>query len=85
MIENLIRRIHQHFHTTIILSTHILPEVEATCYRAIIINKGKIVAQGTIRELSQTSRELVYATIRGDRDSVVRSPRGKGVGVAHPP
>lgn len=36
---------------TIILSTHILPEVEATCERAIIINKGKIVAQDSLHNL----------------------------------
>jgi len=32
---------------TVILSTHILPEVEAICDRILIINKGKIVADGT--------------------------------------
>jgi ABC-2 type transport system ATP-binding protein len=36
---------------TIFLSTHILPEVEATCARAIVIDKGKLVAEGTIDEL----------------------------------
>lgn len=36
---------------TIFLSTHILPEVEATCARAIVIDRGKLVAQGTIDEL----------------------------------
>lgn len=37
---------------TIILSTHILPEVQATCEKAIIINRGHIVAQDTIQNLS---------------------------------
>lgn len=37
---------------TIILSTHILPEVQATCEKVVIINKGKIVAQDTIQNLS---------------------------------
>ncbi len=36
---------------TIILSSHILSEVEATCSRVIIINKGKIVADGSPAEL----------------------------------
>lgn len=36
---------------TVILSTHILPEVEATCDRILIINKGKIVADGTADSL----------------------------------
>ena len=38
---------------TIILSTHILPEVEATCERVIIISKGKVVATDTMENLTQ--------------------------------
>lgn len=37
---------------TVILSTHILPEVQATCERIIIINHGKIVAQDSLANLS---------------------------------
>jgi ABC-2 type transport system ATP-binding protein len=37
---------------TIILSTHILPEVEATCQRVMIINKGKLVATDTMENLN---------------------------------
>jgi ABC-2 type transport system ATP-binding protein len=44
-IRNLIKRIGKQ--KTVILSTHILPEVEAICDRILIINKGKIVADGT--------------------------------------
>lgn len=38
---------------TVILSTHILPEVQATCNRVVIINRGKIVADGPIAELQR--------------------------------
>ncbi|GIL16446.1 MAG: ABC transporter ATP-binding protein [Oligoflexia bacterium] len=38
---------------TIILSTHILPEVQAVCERIIIINKGHIVAQDSLSNLSR--------------------------------
>lgn len=41
---------------TIILSTHILPEVEAVCDRAIVIAGGRIVAQGTPDELRASRR-----------------------------
>ncbi len=41
---------------TVILSTHILPEVEATCDRAIVIAGGKIVAQGSPDELRASRR-----------------------------
>jgi len=37
---------------TIILSTHILPEVSVTCERIIIVNQGRIVANGTEEEIS---------------------------------
>lgn len=37
---------------TVILSTHILQEVEAVCDRALIMNKGQIVGQGTLAELA---------------------------------
>jgi len=39
---------------TVILSTHIMQEVEAVCSRSIIINLGKIVADGSTAELSDT-------------------------------
>jgi ABC-2 type transport system ATP-binding protein len=42
---------------TVLLSTHILPEVEAVCDRAVVIASGKLVAQGTPDEL-RTSRRM---------------------------
>lgn len=41
---------------TVILSTHILPEVEATCDRILIINRGQIVADGTADTLRKQSQ-----------------------------
>lgn len=41
---------------TVILSSHILAEVEATCDRILIINKGKIVANGTAEELRRQAQ-----------------------------
>ncbi len=48
-IRNLIKEIGRE--KTIILSTHILPEVEETCDRILILNNGKIVANGTSQTL----------------------------------
>jgi ABC-2 type transport system ATP-binding protein len=39
---------------TVVLSTHIMQEVEALCDEVVIINKGKIVGQGSVDELSQS-------------------------------
>ncbi|MCF6353408.1 MAG: gliding motility-associated ABC transporter ATP-binding subunit GldA [Cyclobacteriaceae bacterium] len=45
---------------TVLFSTHIMQEVEAVCDRAIVINKGKIVADGSIAELQKnTSQQVV--------------------------
>jgi ABC-2 type transport system ATP-binding protein len=52
---------------TIILSTHILPEVEQTCEQVIIINKGKLVATDSVRNLQARARgaESVLVEVAG--------------------
>jgi gliding motility-associated transport system ATP-binding protein len=57
---------------TIILSTHILPEVEMTCDRVVIINKGKIVAIDTTGNLTTQlkSGERVKLTVKGAQDGL---------------
>jgi len=52
-IRKIIRRVGQE--KTIILSTHILSEAEATCDRVVIINRGKIVADGNAESLKQAA------------------------------
>ncbi len=65
---------------TVVLSTHILPEVEATCDRIMIINNGKIVADGTsdmLRKQAQGQEILrVQISEAGDRDSIISSLSG---------
>jgi ABC-2 type transport system ATP-binding protein len=69
-IRELIKKISKE--KTIIISTHILPEVTATCNRAIIIHNGKLVADGTTEELAEKSRgrTTYYARIKGPKDEV---------------
>src|SRR6266536_2917441 len=52
---------------TIILSTHILPEVEQTCEQVVIINKGKIVATDSVSNLRSRARggESVIVEVGG--------------------
>jgi ABC-2 type transport system ATP-binding protein len=60
---------------TVILSTHILSEVEATCDRILIINKGAIVADGTAETLRKQAKgnEILSVTIEdGDGDTIMR-------------
>src|ERR1700688_1945858 len=57
---------------TIILSTHILPEVEQTCEQVIIINKGKLVAIDSVRNLQARARvaESVLVEVSGRNGSL---------------
>lgn len=52
-IREIIRQIGRE--KTIILSTHILSEAEATCDRIVIINKGRIIADGTTQDLKDSN------------------------------
>lgn len=64
---------------TVILSTHILPEVEATCDRILIINKGKIVADGTPESLRKQAagQQILRVRIEGaNLDDIHRSLLG---------
>ncbi len=63
---------------TVILSTHILPEVDMTCERVIIINDGKVVAEDTMKNLRgsipQTDNMLVE--YQGSSNTVMKTIEG---------
>jgi ABC-2 type transport system ATP-binding protein len=72
-VRTLIRKMGQS--KAIIFSTHILEEVDAACSRAIIIDRGQIVANGTPEELRQRSDHAGAVTVRlldGDATMVSR-------------
>ncbi len=69
---------------TIILSTHILSEAEATCDRVVIINKGRIVADSLIEELKQSlGKEAVISLAFRNADfAAVKDVLARVAGVA---
>lgn len=58
---------------TLLLSTHILPEVEAICDRVLIIDRGHLVAEGTPEELRRQSEgtSVLYVTVRDANNDAV--------------
>ena len=68
---------------TVVLSTHILSEAEATCDRIIIINKGRIIADGSAEELKQSGSQhgRLYLTLADADDADVRQRIGALEGV----
>lgn len=69
-IRDLIKKIGQE--KTVIFSTHILSEVNAVCDRAIIINNGRIVGEGSPKDLIKKAevREIIYIKIKGPKNEV---------------
>ncbi len=65
-IRSLIKELAQE--RTVIISTHVMQEVEALCSRMIIINKGKRVADGSVEELSRGTKDekIVHAGLEGE-------------------
>ena len=61
LIQNLKRQ------KTLLLSTHILSEVRESCDRILIINKGRVVADGSVEALTRTAQNLnrLYVAVRG--------------------
>jgi ABC-2 type transport system ATP-binding protein len=63
---------------TVILSTHILPEVAATCSRILIIANGRVVAEDTPENLDRRLKgaESIALTVRGPREQVTKAIKG---------
>jgi ABC-2 type transport system ATP-binding protein len=63
---------------TVVLSTHILPEVAATCSRIVIISNGRVVAEDTPENLDRRLKgaESIAVTVRGPREQVRRALGG---------
>jgi ABC-2 type transport system ATP-binding protein len=63
---------------TIVLSTHILPEVGQTCQKVVIINKGKIVATDTPQALTErlSGSATIFVQAHGPADEVQRALQG---------
>ncbi len=60
---------------TLILSTHVLPEVAASCTRVVIIANGRVVAEDTPANLDRRLKgaESIAVTVRGPRDTIART------------
>src|ERR1700757_374949 len=60
--------------TTVLLSSHILSEVEALCDRVTIIRAGKTVESGALADLRHLTRTSISAELAGPRDGLDRLP-----------
>jgi ABC-2 type transport system ATP-binding protein len=68
-----IRRVAEERGSTVLLSTHLLGEVEQLCSRVIILNRGRIVAQGTVAEIVRQAGAPRSARLRVASEDLERA------------
>ncbi len=66
---------------TVLLSTHLLAEVEELCTRVLILNRGRVAAEGTVSEIARTAAAPRSARVRVPAERV-EDARGALVGAA---
>lgn len=75
---DLIRDISYNKGINIILSSHLLPDVEYTCKDVAIIHQGRFVIQGNIEQLKGTNQNLFEVKLKGDRQSFLTALQKAG-------
>ncbi len=76
---HLIRDLARNKGVSLILSSHLLPDVEATCDHVIVLDKGSIAAQGPIDQLKGPGGRVYELRIKGDEEQFVRHLREAGL------
>jgi len=83
MLET-VRRIARERGATVLLSTHLLAEVEETCSRVLILNRGRVAAEGTVAEVARLAAAPRSARLRVSSEHVDRATAALvGAGVEH--
>jgi ABC-2 type transport system ATP-binding protein len=78
MLE-LIRDLGHRKHVSLILSSHLLPDVEYTCDQVVVLDKGVVAAQGPIVQLKGPAGRIFELRIKGDLDRFVAALRAQGL------
>jgi ABC-2 type transport system ATP-binding protein len=81
---DLIREISREHDINMLVSSHLLPDIEATCELATILNLGKVVAQGNIAELTgkesrSFEQRIMNVTIKGKLDDFLKGLQDVGL------
>jgi len=76
---DLIRDLGHNKNVNLILSSHLLPDVEYTCDHVIVMDKGQVVAQGPIAELKGPGGRVFELRIKGNLPAFIEVLRGAGM------
>ena len=75
----LIREIRAKMKLSVVLSTHLLPDVEKTCDYVIILRAGQLLSQGPLNELVKGVHEGIAVRVVGDRDAFLQELSKRGL------
>jgi ABC-2 type transport system ATP-binding protein len=78
MLE-LVRDLGHNKNVSLILASHLLPDVEYTCDHVIVMDKGRIAAQGPIKELKGPAGRVFELRIKGDLPAFIEVLRNAGL------
>jgi ABC-2 type transport system ATP-binding protein len=78
MLE-LIRDLAHNKRVNLILSSHLLPDVEYTCDRVVVMDKATVVAQGPIQELKGPGGRVFEVRVKGNLDAFIAALHGAGM------
>ena len=74
----LIRRIGGDFGISIMLSSHLMGDVESTCERIVVLEGGRVIEDGAVSQLTQET-ETLYVEVDDRRDELLALLRGRGL------
>ena len=73
----LVRDIAHNKNISLILSSHVMPDVESVCDAVVVMNRGQVVMQGPIASLKKPAGHIFEVRIKGDRDAFVERLRSR--------
>lgn len=80
---DLLLRLGRDLGKTIVLSTHLLGDVETVCEHVVILHRGKLLCQGGVQELRLSRHDRYRLQIQGDPKAFLEELRLEGVNIVH--
>jgi ABC-2 type transport system ATP-binding protein len=77
----LIRKTHREFGISVLFSSHLMADIERTCDRIIVLQGGRLVESGEVRQFTRET-ETVFIEVDSNREELVTALRKRGVAVS---
>jgi ABC-2 type transport system ATP-binding protein len=78
---DLIRAVREKMGISLLLSTHLLLDVERVCDYVVIMRAGKVISHGTLDQLLQGATQSILIRVLGDEQQFVQEMQSKGVSI----